>query len=266
VGYSVLVADQDTHSFATIESLIARDGELRIVQQCVNGDEAAACIRTSTPDIVVLTTELPGMSGLDIADRYISDDGPKVIIVSSSERFACRAFELSVFDYLVKPLEPARLAQSFARAKRALLKDKADRLSHRIAELVAGYAGNAGSLTQEDSLVTRSGNRINRLEMRDIVWVEASNQYLRLHTDDSSFVISESLTGFLEKHRGANLCRVHRSHAINLEAVESVHKKPSGKTEVLLRNGTALGISRSRQTIVPTILKWTHDQRGQRAG
>jgi two-component system LytT family response regulator len=268
VGFTVLIAENEPQSVSFLSSLIDLDDELSVVDVCTDGDQAAARIHEVAPDIALLGTELPGMSGLDIADRYVSEDGPKIIFVSASEKHACRSFELNAFDYLVKPIEQERFCKSLARVKRALLQDKANRLSHRIAELVARYTAENANLpvSSDDSLVTRSGARLNRLEMRDIVWIEASNQYLRLHTDECSFVISESLSGFLEKYKGANLCRVHRSHAINLEAVEAVQKKPSGRTEVLLRNGTALAISRSRQTIVPTLLKWSHDQRERRIG
>ncbi len=268
MSYSVLIADDEPLALSQISSLLAHDEELSVISVCKNGVEAATAIESKSPDIAILDVELPGMSGLDIADRFANGNGPRIIFVSPSEEHACRSFELDVLDYVLKPVRKERFLESVARAKRALLQERANTLSNRIASLVAEYTAEVQVSREEDDacFVTRSGERLHYLEMSDVVWVEASNQYLTLHTVDDSFMLSQSLSSFLKEHQHSTLCRIHRSHAVNLEAVEEVHKLACGRTEVRLSNGENLAVSRSRQSVVPTLLRWAHDLKKRRAG
>ena len=268
MSFTVLVADDEPLALSLISSLLEDDSELQVVSVCKDGREAATALRTHTPDIALLDIEMPGLSGLELAEQFATQTGPKIILMSPSTEHACRSYELNVLDYLLKPVKQARFQDSLTRTKKILLQDRANQLSNRIASLVAQYAeeNTVEPAEDDDCFVTRTGDRLDRLEIKDIIWIEASNQYLTVHTHDDSFVLSQSLSRFLERYGESDLCRVHRSHAVNLQAVTEVHKRTNGQTEVRLVNGTGLIVSRSRQNVVPTLLKWAHDHKKRRAG
>lgn len=198
-------------------------GEAATAREAV---ELAASVRY---DVVFLDVEMPGTSGLDAA-RIVLDrrERPAVVFVTAHERYAVDAFAVEAFDYLVKPVEPDRLARVIER-----LVNARERESPPVEKVAVVSAGGAKTLLDYDA----------------IHWVAADGDYSRVHTYDRSYLATSSLRELEELLPPARFARIHRSHLVNLAKVAAVRRAGPERIRLALddERRTELDVAR-RQT------------------
>ena len=225
----VLIVDDEAPARGELRYLLAAHPEVEIVGEAATAKEALALSASIRYDAVFLDIELPGMTGLEAA-RLVLDrrERPDVVFVTAHERYAVDAFAVEAFDYLVKPVDPERLARVVERLTQARRHE-----APPVEKIPVVSAGGAKTLLDYDA----------------IHWIEADGDYSRVHTYDRVYLATAPL-GELEQRLVPNgFARIHRSHVVNLAKVAAVRRAGPDRIRLALDDDakTELDVAR-RQT------------------
>lgn len=244
-----LVVDDDDTARTVMARYVSRHEDLELVGICADADEATDALHDREVDVVVLDIEMPGMSGLELADIEIMhglDTRPQVVFVTAKEDYAVEAFSVDATDYMVKPVRYARFEEAIRRVKRlyaadAVLAAQTDAESPNAAspnaassdedpEAGGGSQRNGSSAsasrasdeeTADDSVFIKVDGRLIRLDLDELMWVEAQRDYMLLTTTSSRYLIHSTMKALAEK-LPATFVRVHRSFIVNLDAIKDI--------------------------------------------
>ena len=251
-----LIVDDEKLARSLLSALVTRDPELELIDECSNGAAALNSIQCLAPDLVLLDIQMPVLDGIKVAERLASiGKVPYLIFVTAYDEYAIRAFELNVLDYLVKPIEKQRFTLSIERAKHAIRQSELCNLTQRILALGQCYSARSEVKEAPQSVIIRHGDNLVDIPHKQIVWLEAANQYVNIHADDGVYMVTDNLGGFSRRLADPNFVRIHRSAVVNGERVRSVRKRANGTHVIVLDSGHKLSLARARKDLVPVLLR-----------
>jgi two-component system, LytTR family, response regulator len=225
----VVIVDDELLARQRIEDLLAKEPNVEIVGQARDGNEAVQVIRDLRPDVVFLDVQMPGRTGVEVAEELGADDLPATIFTTAYERFALKAFDVAAIDYLVKPFDDERFAQALARARKTIETRPAPK--HEYLERIP----------------VESRGQIRVVPVALIDYITASGPYAELHIGDRTFAIREKMQTLEEKLDPAIFFRIHRSAIVRLDRIDTLLHAAGGDYAVRLKDGTELSVSRSRR-------------------
>lgn len=226
----ILIVDDEPLALDRLEALLARLPDAAVAGRASDGREALDRIAGLRPDLVLLDIQMPGLDGLAVAAALADGPRPEIIFVTAHDHHAPAAFDVDAVDYLLKPVDPDRLARALDRA----------RLRRRPAGIAppAPDPGSAADLWVPE----RTGHR--RVPIAAIDWIEAARDYVLLHTAERSHMLRITMTDLERRLAGTALVRVHRSAFVRPERVARIGR--SGRTAVLvLTDGTSIQVGPS---------------------
>ena len=225
--------------------------ELAVVALAANGIEALALIESGKPDIVFLDIRMPGLTGLEVAaelaDRLEAGAAvPRIVFVTAYDEFALKAFDLAALDYLLKPLNPMRLAQTVTRLKSQLAApaDDVAGLAQRLGQLLGAAA--AGAPAAALSIIRAAvGNTVRMVEIERVCYFQATDKYTSVVTADAELLIRTSLKDLLPQLPPEKFRQVHCGTIVNLAEIEAAVRDESGRITLKLRSRKeSLAVSR----------------------
>ena len=220
-----------------------------VVGECGDGAEALAVLGREPVDVVFLDVQMPELDGIEVASA-LADGGPAVVFVTAFSEHAIRAFELSAVDYLVKPFDRERFLAALDRV-RARRGGREGELSERLAALLAELR-RPGSYVER--ILVRSDGRIRLVPVVEIDWVEAADNYVRLHVGAERHLVRETMASLERRLDPDRFGRIHRSAIVNLASVRELQPTFNGEYAVLLRSGARLTLSRGYRDALLTRL------------
>lgn len=198
-----LLVDDEAPARSELRYLLDGQADVQVVGEAGSAREALELARHLEPDIVFLDVEMPGLSGVDAAPLVRErTDPPAVVFVTAHERYAVEAFAVEAFDYLLKPVDPDRLARVV------------ERLRERSVEQVLPV--------EKVPVVSAGGTEL--LDYDQVHFVQADGDYSRVHTYDRSYLCTASLGELEEKLPAGRFARIHRSYLVNLSKVAGVRR------------------------------------------
>ena len=241
----VLVCDDEPLAVRRLTSLIGTIENVQIVGATTSGREAMQMIEVERPDLVLIDIEMPEFDGFDVVEaaiRSASDSPPLFVFVTGYRRFAPQAFDSGAIDFLSKPIRLSRLETAINRAREAMAGREARR---RLSELGDGVAGLRDMAAQEDQhvWVTRRGEVVC-IDLDRIERIAAEGAYVRLFIDGGSYLHREPLSTIEVRLDAERFVRVHRSHILRTDQVQSIKRTVYGGGEVILRSGEHIPIGR----------------------
>jgi two-component system LytT family response regulator len=240
-----LIVDDEPAARAAISSLLADDAEVSLVGECADGRSALRAIRDDAPDLLFLDVQMPEMDGFALLREVDPDELPVVVFVTAYDQYALRAFEVHALDYLLKPFDDERFREALARAKQQVRHGKLSAVSQQLLALLDG-AGRpaAGEGRYLKRLVIKSGGRVTILAVRDIDWIEAEADYVKIHTGRAWHLLRETMKHLETQFDPARFVRIHRSTIVNVERIKELQPYFRGEYVVILHDGTSLKLSR----------------------
>lgn len=206
--------------------------ELQIDFETGDGDEALARLLASPPDIAFLDIRVPGTSGLDIARRFSSK--LHVVFVTAHQDFAIEAFERGAVDYVLKPINLARLATTVER-----LKGKVGQSPRDVREVIEQMEpqGSRGTAKAEPTrwLQATVGNQTKLITIREVLYFQSDSKYTRVVRAHDEALIRKSLVELLETLDPNQFWQIHRGTLVNTEFIESVVRDGLGGLELVLK-------------------------------
>jgi two-component system response regulator LytT len=194
-------------------------GGVEVVAQAANGLEAINAIERLAPDVVFLDVQMPGLTGFEVA-RHLIDHrpSPNVIFVTAFDRYAIEAFEVNAVDYLLKPVEPARLAQAVERARgRISSKLPLDDQVERIVQLVAERQ------SRRERVAVKAGERFLLVQADEIIYASLVDDSINIVTSQVAGTSNLRTLDELQARLDPSVFwRVHRSHLVNINKIKEI--------------------------------------------
>ncbi|MFZ0818886.1 MAG: LytTR family DNA-binding domain-containing protein [Candidatus Acidiferrales bacterium] len=236
-----LIVDDEPLGRERIRTLLGGDEEIEVVGECGDGRQAILAIEKFKPDLVFLDVQMPELDGFAVLDMIASGQMPFIIFVTAYDRYAVQAFEVHALDYLLKSFDRERFQTALQRAKDEIGRSREGHWNDRLAGLLEDLQARQKWVTR---IIIRSAGRISFLRVEEVDWVEAADNYVRLHAGHESHLIRETLQS-LEKRLDSNkFLRIHRSTIVNIDRIQELRPLFHGDYAVKLRDGTELTLSR----------------------
>ena len=241
----ILIADDEPLARERLRALLPADISIEIVAECASGTEAAEAIRREKPDIAFLDMQMPGCDGLQVVAGLEAADRPAIVFVTAHDKFAVDAFSVRAVDYVLKPFDRERLETAIERAAEYVAARRAGALGARIESLLAS-AGSATPAPRLERLAVKADGRFVFLNFDEIVWVEAADNYVVIHTTAGERLMPrDTLTSIEERLGSQKFTRINRSALVRIDQVKELQPTAQGDYTVLLREGTRIPLSRA---------------------
>jgi two-component system LytT family response regulator len=233
----VLIVDDERLARRALRSILAPRDDVEVVGEVGSVEEAAALVRETAPDVVLLDIQMRRETGFDLLDRIATP--VHVIFVTAYDEYAVRAFEVNALDYLLKPVEPKRLAQALQRVRttdQALPRDPDE------------PDDDPNAFRYDDLFFYEESRQPRFIRIRDIVHIEAAGNYTELHLNDGATALtSRTLSTWQERLPAEHFVRIHRSTIVNVWHVERMDRAANYTYDVFVTGrDTPLAMSRRR--------------------
>jgi len=236
----VLIVDDEPLARAAVRDVVGARDDVEIAAECGSGAEALEAVAAHRPDLMFLDIRMPGLDGFGVARALEPSTSPLVVFVTAFDERAVEAFELEAVDYVLKPFEDERLHRAVERAKERL---GADRTA--VAERLRAALDRIAPRGDEQFLAGGAGGKVVVVPSSEIHYVDAADNYVRLHTGRGEALLRETLTALEARLDPARFARVHRSCIVDLKRVRELRPLPSGDYEILLEGGAVVPMSRT---------------------
>ena len=255
-----LLVDDEPLARRGLRLRLHTEADVEIVGEAGDGLSALALIESQRPDLVFLDVQRPALDGFGVLAALTQRallDWPHVVFVTAFDQYALRAFEARALDYLLKPVEPERLARALARVREqrrqaadashcahllGLLGELTGRPGLSLAEAIG--TGQVDRLKRSDRLAIRDGGQILRVPLASLRWIDAAGDYMCIHTDTGTHVLRATLRQLEAELDPVRFPRIHRSTIVNAERVRAVRPHLNGEAFLTLDCGQELKLSR----------------------
>lgn len=221
-----------------LRSLLQAHPEITVVGEAAHVDEALAFLEKQSVDLIFLDINMPGKNGFALLEAL--DEVPAVIFTTAYDTYAIQAFEVNALDYLLKPVDPARLAQAIARAQ----------------DQAPTPAQDVDYLQLESRLFVKDGDQCWLVRLQEVLHFESIGNYTRLHFNGEQALLHKSLAQLEQRLPPQQFFRANRQSIIQLNAIQDIVPWFSGSLQVTLSNGTVIDLSRRQATRLKQLLSW----------
>jgi two-component system LytT family response regulator len=244
----VLIVDDEAVARRRIRRLLAGESDIAIVGECGDGASALRAIANDRPDLVFLDVQMPELDGFAVVRAAVPLGLRGVVFVTAYDRYALRAFDVHAIDYLLKPFSRERFSLALGRAR--------DRLERRAAngQMAALLEHLRKTPRHPARVAVRTGDRLVVVDWRDVDWIEAADNYVKLHVGAKTHILRETLASIEKQLDPARFARIHRSAIVQLDRIAELHPASHGDVDIVLRNGTRLGVSRTWRARVEQLI------------
>ena len=227
-----IIVDDERLAREELKGLLAEYKEIEIIGEYKNTIEAREAIEKESPDLVFMDIQMPGETGLQLLETI--SNPPRTVFVTAYDEYAIKAFELNAYDYLMKPIDPERLAEVH---KRLIEENKTPE-----------SVENSDVLCQGDKVLIKDGDKVWFINVNDIRYFESEGNYVKVKFENFRPLILRSLNSLEERMDEKLFFRANRKFLINLDHVVNIESWFNGGLQIELSCGTKIDISR-RQTI-----------------
>ena len=236
-----IIADDEPLARRGIRAHLKNAKDFEVISECRNGNEAVKTIEAESPDLVFLDVQMPGLDGFGVVTAIGPARMPAVIFVTAYDHYAVRAFEVHALDYLLKPFDDDRFAGALQRARRHIERKDIEDLGPRLQGLLDDLQPRHKYV---ERLVIKSAGRIFFLSVAEVDWIEAADNYVRLHAGSESHLLRETMNNLEKKLDPNQFLRVHRSRIVNIQRVKELRPLFRGEYDIMLKDGTRLETGR----------------------
>ena len=223
----VLIVDDEPLARENLRVFLQEQSDIEIVGECSNAVEGIGAVHKLRPDVLFLDIQMPRISGLEMVGMLDPEHRPYIVFLTAFDEYAIKAFEEHAFDYLLKPIDEARLEKTLARLRQERSKQDVSLLPEN---------------QQALKFIPCTHSRIYLLQMKDVAFVSSrmSGVYVTSHEGKEGF--TELTLRTLESR--TPLLRCHRQYLVNLAHLQEIRLEDNGQAELILRNGLTVPVSR----------------------
>ncbi|MEQ9590999.1 MAG: response regulator [Cyclobacteriaceae bacterium] len=243
----VVIIDDEPLARSIVKEYLDSFPEIEIVDECNDGYEGVKAIIQHKPDLVFLDIQMPKITGFEMLE--LLEEQPSVIFTTAFDEYAMKAFEAHAVDYLLKPFSKERFDKAMEKW-RTQSKSAGSEMVHRLLDDTASqFEG------QTNRIVVKVGNAIKIIPIRDILYIEAYGDYVKIHTKEGFFLKKKTMSFFERSLDGLNFARAHRSYLINIQELNKIEQREKDSHIAILKNGTVVPLSKTGYARIKELLK-----------
>lgn len=254
-----LIVDDEKLAIQGLQLRLEPYSDVEVIGTCANGREAIRSIKTEKPDLVFLDIQMPGFDGFSVVKGVMEIEPPLFVFVTAYEEHAIRAFEANAVNYLMKPVDDDKLADTLDRVRTRLAEkrsaEEAEKLKDVLAEIapdaIENIPGEEESAGRYEKMINiKDRGQIFRVDVDSIEHIEAAGDYMCIYTGDNSLILRETMKDLERRLDPRVFQRVHRSTIVNLDQVRQVRPHTNGECFLVLGSGAEVKVSRSYRDVV----------------
>ena len=215
----VLIVDDEPLGRKMVRRMLEGHGQVEIVGECENGQEAITAIQTTAPDLLFLDIQMPEIDGFAVLEACKADPLPHVIFVTAYDQYAVQAFEIHALDYILKPFDRERFEQALGRAIQALKNERQSDTSERILALLAEHQRPSNYI---ERFIIKGDGRVFFLKADEVEWIEAEGNYVSLHVRKRKYLFREAISNLETMLDPRKFQRIQRSTIVNIEHIREL--------------------------------------------
>ncbi|MFP4470374.1 MAG: LytR/AlgR family response regulator transcription factor [Bacteroidales bacterium] len=235
---TAVIIDDEELARKVILRYLQKHSEIRVLEECENGFTGLKAINEKNPDLVFLDIQMPKINGFELLE--VLEKKPLIIFSTAHDEFAIKAFEHSAIDYLLKPYSQKRFSEAVEKAVKRLQSN-------------APSGGDLDTLRQEVSarkeelnrIVVKSGSKVEVIPMEEVELLEASGDYVEIHTASAKYLKQTPLSYFEEHLSAADFVRVHRSYIVPVNRIKALEPYSKDNFMLILKSGQEVPVSKS---------------------
>lgn len=231
-----IIIDDERLARTELKKLLQEFPEVEIIDEAANAEEGILKIESQLPDLIFLDIQMPGKTGFDLLVEL--ERSPQVIFTTAYDEFALKAFEVNALDYLLKPIEPKRLADAIQKLQ----------ISENKEVKTEGEFFNNSILTDTDQVFVKDGERCWFVKLNEIRLFESVGNYAKVFFGPNKPLILKSLNALEERLDEKTFFRANRKHIVNLRMIDKIEPYFNGGLLLELKGGEKIEVSR-RQTV-----------------
>jgi len=255
----LLIVDDEPLAREGLRRELSRLPGITVVGECGTRADAVDVIVEREPDVVLLDIQLGRGTAFEIIEEIGVDAMPLVIFVTAYDRHALKAFEVHAVDYLLKPVDPARLRDALDRAAEQAAQKREGATASRLEALLESFgsaAGAAAPAARPARLVVRDGERLMFVDINRIEWIESAGNQVRVHAGARSYLMRVTMDRLEQRLAGrGDFIRVRRSALVNVRAVATLERYAKGMYTLRLTSGATVTSSRYHQAALRELIK-----------
>jgi len=230
----IIVIDDEPLARSVVKEYLQAYSGLDIVQECNDGFEGVKAIQSHQPDLIFLDIQMPKINGFEMLE--LLDQPPAVIFTTAFDEYAIKAFESHAVDYLLKPFNKERFDKAIQKWKEHSGSQK------NTAELLETASH---SPAQSQRIVVKIGSKIKIIPIHDVYFLEAADDYVKVHTQDGSFLKNKTMNHFENTLDPHQFVRSHRSYIVNVQQITRIDPYEKDNHIAILKSGAKVPVSRN---------------------
>lgn len=235
---TAIIVEDERLARNLIREYLSTHPEIDVIAECKDGKSAIQTINKLKPDLIFLDVQMPGCNGFDVVESL--EEIPLIIFSTAYEQYAIKAFEVSAVDYLLKPYDQKRFDQA---VYRVLNRMQSGEMADRMIALLEAIRKDRHHIQR---LFIKLRGKVVPVDVADIEWIEAQDDYALIHTPKNSFLASQTLS-YLETLLDSKLfIRIHRSSIVNLNYIKELNRTDSGNYTLRMASGQELSVGRTK--------------------
>jgi two-component system LytT family response regulator len=232
----VIIIDDEPLARSIVKEFLQKHPQLQLIQECGDGFEGVKAIQQHQPDLIFLDIQMPRINGFEMLE--LLEQSPAIIFTTAFDEYAIKAFEAHAIDYLLKPFNQERFDKALAkwREQKAGVAEKSTQDVLQTA---------AASPSQRNRIVVRNGSKIKIISVFDVFYLEAADDYVKIHTQEGYFLKNKTMAHFEQSLDGQQFVRSHRSYIVNVQQITRIDLYEKDSYVAVLRTGAKVPVSRS---------------------
>ncbi len=254
-----IVVDDEKLAIQGLQLRLEQFPDVEVIETCANGREAIRAIKTLKPDLVFLDIQMPGFDGFSVVKGVMEIEPPLFVFVTAYQEHAIRAFEANAVNYLMKPVDETKLADTLERVRVRLSEKRSAEEAIKLKDVLAEVSpesldrvdGEEDAANRYEKIINvKDRGQIFRVDVDSIEHIEAAGDYMCIYTGDNSLILRETMKDLERRLDPKNFQRVHRSTIVNLDQVRQVRPHTNGECFLVLESGAEVKVSRSYRDVV----------------
>ncbi len=232
----VIIIDDEPLARSIVKEFLQKHPHLKLVAECGDGFEGVKAIQQYQPDLIFLDIQMPKINGFEMLE--LLDQTPAIIFTTAFDDYAIQAFEAHAIDYLLKPFNQERFDKAIARWNEQKLQGH-EKATQELLETASQ------SPSQSQRIVIKDGSKIKIIPVHEVLYLEAADDYVKIHTKDGYFLKNKTMNHFEQVLDGQQFVRCHRSYIVNVQQITRIDPYEKDSHVAVLRSGVKVPVSRS---------------------
>ncbi len=231
-----IIIDDEPLARSIVKEFLQQHPQWEVVQECNDGFEGLKAIQQHSPDLIFLDIQMPKINGFEMLE--LLDQPPAVIFTTAFDEYAIKAFETHAIDYLLKPFSQDRFDKAIVK----WMEQQNNASENQTRELLESASL---SPSQNQRIVVKNGSKIKIIPVHDVLYLEAADDYVKIHTREGYFLKNKTMNHFEQVLDEQQFVRSHRSYIVNVQQITRIDPYEKDNHVAILRSGIKVPVSRS---------------------